>query len=98
MRRRFAAVLFSPLLRPGRGTGRRGGGGGVGEGERENGVKRAQNDITFIHRFPRSPLIFRVQISLCLTLYLGRGGSGYHTLLPCSPLTNDPYGILEMLK
>ena len=71
----------------GEGSGEKGGGGGGGEGERENGVKRAQNDISFIHKFPRSPLIFRVQISLCLTLYLGRGGSGYHTLLPCSPLT-----------
>lgn len=57
-----------------------------GEGERENGVKRARNEITFIHKFPRSPLIFRVQISLCLTLYLGRGRSGYHTLLRYSPL------------
>ena len=51
----------------GRGGGR-GGAGGSGEGERENGVKRARNDITFIHRFPRSPLIFRVQISLSYTL------------------------------
>ena len=61
----------------GEGSGEKGGGGAVGgEGERENGVKRAQNDITFIHKFPRSPLIFRVQISLCLTLYLAVGDLG----------------------
>ena len=71
----------------GEGSGEKGGrGGGVARVKERTGLKRAQNDITFIHRFPRSPLIFRVQISLCLTLYLGRGRSGYHTLLRYSPL------------
>lgn len=45
-------------------------------GEREKGVKWGRNDVTSVHRFPLSHL-FRIQISLCLTLYLGRERSGY---------------------
>lgn len=45
-------------------------------GERKKGVKWGPNDVTSVHRFPLSHL-FRIQISLCLTLYLGRERSGY---------------------
>ena len=60
----------------GEGSGEKGGGEEGGEGERENGVKRARNEITFIHQFPRSPnFVSRFHSVLHFTLAVGDLGT-----------------------